>query len=45
MCTNRRKKYDKALAAYQSVRDKYYTAPEATQVEGDIARVQLLAGK
>lgn len=39
------KKYDKALAAYQTVRDKYYTAPEATQVEGDIARVQILAGK
>lgn len=38
-------KYDKALAAYKTVRDKYYTSSEALQVEADIARVELLLNK
>lgn len=34
------KKYDQALKAYQMVKDKYYTAPEAEAVEADIIRVK-----
>ena len=34
------KQYDKALAAYQTIKDKYYNTPEASQVEASIIRVQ-----
>ncbi len=39
------KKYDKALAAYTQVKDKYYDSMEAAVVEGDIIRVNQLVGK
>ncbi|MCI6154870.1 MAG: CDC27 family protein [Bacteroidales bacterium] len=39
------KKYDKAIAAYQQIVDKYYTASEVDQAEADIVRVKALSGQ
>ena len=39
------KKYDNAIAAYEKIVDKYYTASEVDQAEADIVRVKALAGK
>lgn len=39
------KKYDKAIAAYQQIVDKYYTASEVDQAEADIVRVKTLSGQ
>ena len=36
------KQYDKALTAYKTIKDKYYNAPEASQVEASIIRVESL---
>lgn len=35
------KKFDKAIAAYQEIVDKYYTAAEVEQVKADIQRLKL----
>ena len=38
-------KYDKAIALYNEVKTKYYTAPEAETVEADLLRAQAAQGK
>ena len=38
-------KYDKAIALYNEVKTKYYTAPEAETVEADLVRAQAAQGK
>lgn len=38
-------KYDKALQAYNTIKEKYYTATEAKSIEADIIRVQAQIGK
>lgn len=39
------KQYDKAMAAYKQVKDKYYTSMEANTVEADIIRVKAKGAK
>ncbi|ALO29323.1 tetratricopeptide repeat protein [Porphyromonas gingivalis] len=39
------KQYDKALAAYKQVKEKYYTSMEANTVEADIIRVKSKGAK
>lgn len=38
-------KYDQAVAAYQQIKDKYYTSPEAESVEADLIRARAAGGK